>query len=136
MNKIKYHAVIKFYFFKGKSPTKIKAELNCVYGNLTPLFITEVAEFKHGRMDIFYEERSGYPKTTTADKIMCMKLMDNCRLRQIKQLRSHLNVWVPLKMRKLNEGSKTRLVFLKCFKRVVTGDETGFTTIRQRRNSS
>ena len=70
MEKIEYRAVIKYLFLKGNTPTQIKVELDTVYGDNAPSFTTVkfwAAEFKRGRKSLGDDERSGRPKTATAD---------------------------------------------------------------------
>ena len=70
MEKIEYRAVIKYLFLKGNMPTQIKVELDTVYGDNAPSFTTVkfwAAEFKRGRKSLGDDERSGRPKTATAD---------------------------------------------------------------------
>ena len=71
MNEIEYRAVIKFFFFKKKTPTEIKSELDLVYKDASPSFTTVkywVSEFKRGRISIMDEARSGRPKTVVTDE--------------------------------------------------------------------
>jgi len=71
MDKIEYRAVIKYLFLKGNTPTQIKDELDSVYGDSAPSFTTVkfwAAEFKRGRKSLGDDERSGRPKTATADE--------------------------------------------------------------------
>ncbi|KAL9916863.1 protein GVQW3-like [Glossina fuscipes] len=72
MEKIEYRAVIKYLFLKGNTPTKIKAELDAVYGDsASPSFTTVkfwVAEFRRGRTSLSDDDRSGRPKTATTDE--------------------------------------------------------------------
>ena len=70
MEKIEYRAVIKYLFLKGNTPTQIKVELDTVYVDNAPSFTTVkfwAAEFKRGRKSLGDDERSGRPKTATAD---------------------------------------------------------------------
>ncbi|XP_030760794.1 protein GVQW3-like [Sitophilus oryzae] len=70
MDKIEYRAVIKYLLLKGNTPTKIKHELDSVYGNSAPSFTTVkfwAAEFKRGRKSLGDDERSQRPKTATTD---------------------------------------------------------------------
>lgn len=85
MEKLEYRAVIKFLHFKEKTPTEIKAELDSVYGDTAPSFTTVetwAAEFKRGRTNIFYEERSERPRTATTEMIDYVHeiVMDDRRL--------------------------------------------------------
>ena len=58
-------------FSKGNTPTQIKDELDSVYGDSAPSFITLkfwAAEFKRGPKRLGDDERSGRPKTATTDE--------------------------------------------------------------------
>ena len=60
----------EYLFLKGNTPTQIKVELDTVYGDNAPSFTTVkfwAAEFKRGRKSLGDDERSGRPKTATAD---------------------------------------------------------------------
>ena len=64
MDKIRYHAVIKYLFLKGNTPTQIKDELDSVYGDSATSFTTVkfwAAEFKCGRKSLGDDECSGRP---------------------------------------------------------------------------
>lgn len=70
MDKIEYRAVIRYLFLKGNTPTKIKHELDAVYGDSAPSFTTVkfwAAEFKRGRTSLGDDERLGRPQTATTD---------------------------------------------------------------------
>ena len=94
MEKIEYRAVIKYLFLKGNTPTQIKVELDTVYGDNVPSFTTVkfwAAEFKRGSKSLGDDERSGRPKTATADdniaKVHQMVLNDRrIKVRQIAEV--------------------------------------------------
>ncbi|XP_049819598.1 uncharacterized protein LOC109601928 isoform X4 [Aethina tumida] len=70
MENIEYRSVIKFLFLKGNTPSQIKDELDSVYGDSAPSFVTVkfwAAEFKRGRKSLRDGERSERPKNATTD---------------------------------------------------------------------
>ncbi|GFV43188.1 HTH_48 domain-containing protein [Trichonephila clavipes] len=71
MDKIGYRAVIKYFFLNGNMLTQIKDELDSVYEDSAPSFITVkfwAAEFKRGHENLGDDERSGRPNTATTDE--------------------------------------------------------------------
>ncbi|CAK1585575.1 unnamed protein product [Parnassius mnemosyne] len=113
MEKIEYRVVIKFLFLKGNTPTKIKDELDSVYGDSAPLFSIVkfwLAEFKCGRESLVDDERLGRPNTASTDNNIAkfhQMVLDNHR---IKVRESILNQ--DLGMRKLSARWVSRLLTL------------------------
>ncbi|GFU27714.1 HTH_48 domain-containing protein [Trichonephila clavipes] len=71
MNKIEYRNIIKYLFLKGNTPTQFKDELDSVYGDSAPSFITVkfwATEFKCGRKSLGDDERSGRLNTVTIEE--------------------------------------------------------------------
>ena len=65
--------VIECLELKGEPLTEIKPELDSVYGDTAPLFLTVKtwdAGFKCGKMSILEKECSGRSKTVTKDEII------------------------------------------------------------------
>jgi hypothetical protein len=63
MDKIEYHAVIKFYVKEGLTPNEIHSKFIKVYGDSSPLFSTIktwASEFKRGHTSL-----EGLPKSAT-----------------------------------------------------------------------
>ena len=76
--KVEYHAVIWYLYLKGKTGQEIHCELTNVYGSSAPSYAQVkfwVGEFKHGRMSLEDETRSGGPSDAT-DEEMCNKVRD------------------------------------------------------------
>jgi transposase len=72
MDKIGYHAVIKFFVKEGLTPNEIHSKFTKVYGDSSPLFSTIKkwgAEFKRGRTSLEDDPREGRPKSATTPKI-------------------------------------------------------------------
>ena len=73
MDKIEYHAVIKFFVKEGLTPNEINSKFIRVYGDSSPLFSTikkRVAEFKHGRTSLEDDPREGCSKRPTPPEII------------------------------------------------------------------
>jgi hypothetical protein len=73
MDKIEYHAVIKFFVKEGLTPNEINSKFIRVYGDSSPLFSTikkRVAEFKHGRTSLEDDPREGRSKRPTPPEII------------------------------------------------------------------
>lgn len=124
MEKIEYRALTKFLHLKGKKTQEIKDELDSVYAEASPSFITVkhwVAEYKRSRTSILDEERSGRPKTATTDEmvdLMHQTVMEDHRLtvKDIAQACGISSEWVhkilhqDLDMKKLSARWVPRLV--------------------------
>jgi len=73
MDKIEYHAVIKFSVKEGLTPNEIHSKFIKVYGDSSPLFSTIkkwAAKFKHGRTSLEDDPREGRPKRATTPEII------------------------------------------------------------------
>jgi histone-lysine N-methyltransferase SETMAR len=73
MDKIEYHAVIKFFVKEGLMPNEIHSKFIKVYGDSSPLFLTIkkwTAEFKLGRTSLEDDLREGHPKSATTPEII------------------------------------------------------------------
>jgi histone-lysine N-methyltransferase SETMAR len=73
MDKIEYHAVIKFFVKEGLTTNEIHSKFIKVYGDSSPLFSTIkkwAAEFKRGRTSLQADPREGRPKSATTPKII------------------------------------------------------------------
>ena len=73
-----YRAVIRYLYLKGKTGKEIHGELADVYGSSAPSYAQvkfRVGEFKHGRMSLEDEARSGHPLDATNEE-MCNKVRD------------------------------------------------------------
>jgi histone-lysine N-methyltransferase SETMAR len=73
MDKIEYHAVIKFFVKEGVMSKEIHSKFIKVYGESSPSFSTIkkwAAEFKRGRTSLEDDPRGGRPKTATTPKII------------------------------------------------------------------
>ncbi|XP_018310250.1 putative uncharacterized protein FLJ37770 [Mycetomoellerius zeteki] len=82
------HAYFDESFFQlSNTSTQIKAELDAVYGDSAPSFVTVkrwIAKFKRGRTSLADDERSGWPTTAaTTDNIeeINQMIMDNRRIK-------------------------------------------------------
>ena len=77
-SKVEYCAVIKYLYLKGKTGKEIHSKLADVYGSSAPSYAQVkfwVGEFKHGRMSLEDEARSGRPLDATNEE-MCKKVWD------------------------------------------------------------
>ena len=73
MDKIEYHAVIKFFVKEGLTPNEIHSKFKEVYGDSSPLFSTikkRAAKFKRGRTRLEDDPREGCPKSATTPEIV------------------------------------------------------------------
>jgi histone-lysine N-methyltransferase SETMAR len=73
MDKIEYHAVIKFFVKEGLTPNKIYSKFMKVYGDSSPSFSTIkkwAAEFKRGHTSLEDDPRKGRPKSATSPEIV------------------------------------------------------------------
>jgi hypothetical protein len=73
MDKIEYHAVIKFFLKEGLTPNEIYLKFIKVYGDSSPLFLTIkkwAAEFKHGHTNLEDDPHEGCPKSATTSEII------------------------------------------------------------------
>jgi histone-lysine N-methyltransferase SETMAR len=73
MDKIEYHAVIKFFVKEGLTPSEINSKFIKVYGDSSPLFSTIkkwAAEFKRGHTSLEDDPREGRPKSATTPEII------------------------------------------------------------------
>ncbi|GFW46496.1 HTH_48 domain-containing protein [Trichonephila clavipes] len=91
MDKIKYRAVIKYLLLKGNTPMQIKDELDSVYGDSAPSFISVkfwAAEFTRGRKSLEDDKRSGRPNTDENIAKVHQIVLDDRRIkvRQIAEL--------------------------------------------------
>ena len=78
LSKVEYHAVIRYLYLKRKTGQEIHCELTNVYGSSAPSYAQVkfwVGEFKHSRMSLEDETRSGCPSDAT-DEEMCNKVRD------------------------------------------------------------
>ena len=76
--KVKYRAVIRYLYLKGKTGKEIHGQLADVYGSSAPSYAQVkfwVGEFIHGRTSLEDEATSGHPLDAT-DKEMCKKVRD------------------------------------------------------------
>jgi transposase len=65
MDKIEYHAVIKFFVKEGLTPNEINSKFMKAYGDSSSSFSTIkkwAAEFKHGRTSLEDDPREVRPK--------------------------------------------------------------------------
>ena len=63
-SKVEYRAVIRYLYLKGKTGKEIHSELASVYGSSAPSYAQVefwVGKFKHGKMSLEDEARSGRP---------------------------------------------------------------------------
>ena len=77
-SKVECRAVIRYLHLKGKTGKETHGELADVYGSSAPSYAQVkfwVGEFKHDRMSLKDEARSGRPLDAT-DKEMCKKVWD------------------------------------------------------------
>jgi transposase len=73
MDKIEYHAVIKYFVKEGLTPNEIHSKFIKVYGDSSPSFSTIkklAAEFKHGRTSLEVDPHEGRPKSATTPEII------------------------------------------------------------------
>jgi transposase len=73
MDKIEYHAVIKFFVKECLTPNEIHLKFIKVYGDSSPSFSTNkkwAAEFKHGCTSLEDEPCEGHPKSATTPEII------------------------------------------------------------------
>jgi len=84
--------VIKFLYLKGNTPTQIKTELDTIYGDSTPSFVTIkrlAAEFKHDRTTLADYNKSSERLTiaTIIDNIKKIHqiVLDDCRIKVRQQ---------------------------------------------------
>jgi len=73
MDKIEYHAVIKFFVKEGLSPNEIHLKFIKVYGDSSPSFSTNkkwAAKFKRGRTSLEDDPLEGHPKSATTPEII------------------------------------------------------------------
>ncbi|KYN18346.1 hypothetical protein ALC57_09342 [Trachymyrmex cornetzi] len=126
MEKIEYRVIIKFLHLKGNTSTKIKAELDSVYGDSAPSFATVkrwVAEFKRGRTSLADDECSGRPKTATITdniKEIHQMIMDN---RRIKIRETAVGISKERFCHILTEGLSMRKLTARCVPRLLTLDQ-------------
>jgi transposase len=72
MDKIEYHAVIKFFVKEGLTPNEIHSKFIKVYGDSSPSFTTIkkwAAKFKCGCTSLEDDPREGHPKSATTPEI-------------------------------------------------------------------
>ena len=77
-SKVKYRAVIRYLYLKGKTGQEIHCDLTNAYGSSAPSYAQVKfwdGEFKRGRTSLEDETRSGRPSDAT-DKEMCNKVRD------------------------------------------------------------
>jgi hypothetical protein len=73
MDKIEYHAVIKFFVKEDLTPNKIHLKFIEVYGDSSPSFYTIkkwAAEFKRGYTNLEDDPYEGHPKSATTPEII------------------------------------------------------------------
>jgi hypothetical protein len=73
MDKIEYHAIIKFFVKEGLTPNEIHSKFIKVYGDSSPSFSTNkkwAAEFKHGHTSLEDDPHEGCPKSATTPEII------------------------------------------------------------------
>jgi hypothetical protein len=73
MDKIEYHAAIKFFVKEGLTPKEIHSKFIKVYGEFSPAFSTIkkwTAEFKLCRTSLENDLREGRPKSATILEII------------------------------------------------------------------
>jgi len=73
MDKIEYHAVIKFFVKEGLTPNEIHSKFIKVYGDSSPSFSKIkkwAAEFKRGRTSLEDDPCEGHPKSATTPEII------------------------------------------------------------------
>jgi transposase len=73
MDKIEYHAVIKFFVKEGLTPNEIYSKFIKVYGDSLSLFSTIkkwAAEFKRGHTNLEDDPREGRPKSATIPEVI------------------------------------------------------------------
>ena len=94
LSKVKYRAVIRYLYLKGKTGQEIHCELTNVYGSSAPSYAQVkfwVGEFKRGRTSLEGEARSGRPSDAT-DEEMCNKVRDlvySDRRIQVEEIAQH-----------------------------------------------
>jgi transposase len=87
MDKIEYHAVIKFFVKEGLTTNEIHSKSMKIYGDSSPLFSTIkkwAAEFKCGRTSLEGDPREGCPKSATTPEIIEQvhdMVLDNWRMK-------------------------------------------------------
>jgi transposase len=72
MDKIEYHAVIKFFVKEGLTSNEINSNIIKVYGDSSSSFSTIkkwTAKFKRGRTSLEDDPREGRPKSATPEVI-------------------------------------------------------------------
>ena len=77
-SKVEYRAVIRYLYLKDKTGKEMHGELTNVHGSSAPSYAQVkfwVGEFKHSRMSLEDEARSGRPLDAT-DEEMCKKVRD------------------------------------------------------------
>ena len=77
-SKVEYHAVVRFFYLKGKTGQEIHCEMSNVYGSSAPSYAQVkfwVGEFKPSRMSLEDETRSGRP-SDAIDEELCNKVRD------------------------------------------------------------
>ena len=77
-SKVKYRAVIRYLYLKGKTGKEIHGKLADVYGSSVPSYAQVkfwVGEFKRGRTSLEDEAKSGRQLDAT-DEEMCKKVWD------------------------------------------------------------
>ncbi|GFT28410.1 histone-lysine N-methyltransferase SETMAR [Trichonephila clavipes] len=126
MDTNEYRVGIKYLFLKDNTRTKIKYELDSVYGDSAPLFTTAkiwAAQFKRGRKSLVDIERSKRPNTPTTDENIAnvhQMMLDVCRIKvtDIAEVRNASKEYVchilnqHLSMRKLSARWEPRLLTL------------------------
>ena len=71
-SKVEYHAVIRYLYCKGETGKEIHSEIANGYGSSAPSYAQVkfwVGEFKHGRMSLEVEARSGRPLDATDEEL-------------------------------------------------------------------
>jgi len=73
VDKIEYHAVVKFFVKEGLTPNEIHLKFIKVYGDSSPSFSTIkkwAAEFKCGHTSLENVPREGRPESATTPEII------------------------------------------------------------------
>lgn len=128
IEKIEYRAVIKYLFLKGNTPSKIKEELDAVYGDCAPSFTTVkfwAAEFKRGRTSLGDDERSGRPKTATMDDNIAeihQIVLDNRRVK-VREIAEAMSMSKERVCYVLNEDLGMRKLSARWVPRLLTLDQ-------------
>jgi len=107
MDKIEYHAVIKFFVKEGLTPKEIHSKFLQVCGDSSPSFSTIkkwAAKFKCGRTSIEDDTREGRPKSATTPEISEQvhgMVLDDWRIIDISKERVGYILHEDLDMKKL-----------------------------------